>query len=198
MTSYAYGNRAALPGRASTLDTSELSKAHAEARDNKQLPARPSTMVTKDSPQPQPHPSPDMAHEVDRACFDQRWNDEARAARKAAFIAKRNAETQKRPEATLRDGSVKASIWRNEGDSGAFRSTTFARTYEDRDGNPRDAISFAGTDLLKVSELARQAYNKSRTLDREERRAAFKEIVRSLNVAHVKTATASAYVGMSP
>tara|TARA_R110001592_G_scaffold25594_2_gene97088 strand:- start:396 stop:734 length:339 start_codon:yes stop_codon:yes gene_type:complete len=89
MTSYAYGNRAALPGRASTLDTSELSKAHAEARDNKQLPARPSTMVTKDSPQPQPHPSPDMAHEVDRACFDQRWNDEARAARKAAFIAKR-------------------------------------------------------------------------------------------------------------
>lgn len=86
-----------------------------------------------------------------------------------------NAENQKRPEATLRDGSVKASIWRNEGESGAFRSTTFARTYEDRDGNPRDANSFAGTDLLKVSELARQAYNKSRTLDREERRAAFKE-----------------------
>lgn len=82
---------------------------------------------------------------------------------------------QKRPEATLRDGSVKASIWRNEGESGAFRATTFARTYEDRDGNPRDTHSFAGTDLLKVSELARQAYNKSRTLDREERRAAFKE-----------------------
>lgn len=86
-----------------------------------------------------------------------------------------NPADPKRPEATLRDGSVKASIWRNEGDSGAFRSTTFARTYEDRDGNPRDTNSFAGTDLLKVSELSRQAYNKSRVLDREERRAAFKD-----------------------
>jgi len=86
-----------------------------------------------------------------------------------------NADKQKSPEATLRDGSVKASIWRNEGESGAFRSTTFARTYEDRDGNPRDANSFTGTDLLKVSELARQAYNKSRVLEREERRAAFKD-----------------------
>lgn len=86
-----------------------------------------------------------------------------------------NETDKKRPEATLRDGSVKASIWRNEADSGAFRSTTFARTYEDRDGNVRDTHSFAGTDLLKVSELARQAYNKSRVLEREERRTTFKE-----------------------
>ncbi|WP_420722470.1 hypothetical protein [Hwanghaeella sp. LZ110] len=80
-----------------------------------------------------------------------------------------------RPEATLRDGRVKASIWRNEAEGGPFRSTTFARTYEDKDGNTRDAHSFSGTDLLKVSELSRQAYNKSRILDREERREAFKQ-----------------------
>lgn len=86
-----------------------------------------------------------------------------------------NANDQKGPEVTLRDGNIKASIWRNESDGGPFRSVTFARTYEDRDGNPRDAHSFSGTDVLKVSELARQSYNKSRILDRDERRAAFKD-----------------------
>ena len=90
MTSYAYSNRAGLPGRASNLDTSELSKEHAEAGADKQPSAHSSTMVTKDQPQPQPRPSPDMAHEVDRAAFDQRWKDEqARAERKAAFIRER-------------------------------------------------------------------------------------------------------------
>ena len=88
----------------------------------------------------------------------------------------------KRPEATLRDGSVKASIWRNDADDGAFRSTTFARTYEDKEGTLRDTHSFSGTDLLKVSELSRQAYNKSRALDREERKASFKE--KRQNKAH--------------
>lgn len=90
MTSYAYGNRAALPGRASTLDTSELSKTHAEARDDKQPSGRLSSMVEADKPRPQPRPSPDIAQEVDRASFDQRWKDEqARAERKAAFIRER-------------------------------------------------------------------------------------------------------------
>lgn len=90
MTSYAYSNRATLPGGEKTLDTSELSKAHADARADKQSPARPSTMVEADRPLPQPRPSPDMAHEVDRASFDQRWKDEQdRAARKAAFIRER-------------------------------------------------------------------------------------------------------------
>lgn len=75
---------------------------------------------------------------------------------------------QNQPESVLRDGNIKASIWRNEGDSGAFRSTTFARTYEDRDGNLRDTHSFAGTDLLKVAELARGAYARSNELRRAE------------------------------
>lgn len=81
----------------------------------------------------------------------------------------------KQPEATLRDGDIKASIWRNESKDGAYHSTSFARTYTDKDGNPRDAQSFSGTDLLKLSELSRQAYNKSRAMDREERKAAFIE-----------------------
>lgn len=85
-----------------------------------------------------------------------------------------NVDKQKQPE-NIWDGNIKASIWRNEGESGVFHSVTFARVYEDRDGNPRDAHGFSGTDVLKVSELARQAYNKSRVLERDERRAAFKD-----------------------
>lgn len=76
---------------------------------------------------------------------------------------------------TVRDGDIKASIWRNEGESGVFHSTTLARTYEDKDGRLRDTNSFIGTDLLRVAEIARQAYTQSRAMDREARKSAFKE-----------------------
>lgn len=72
------------------------------------------------------------------------------------------------PADTLRDGHLKASIWRNEGEKGHFFSTTLARTYEDREGNLKDSQSFASNDLLRVSELARSAYTRSRELDREQ------------------------------
>lgn len=74
-----------------------------------------------------------------------------------------------KPVDTLRDGSLKASIFRNEGDKGHFYATTFARTYRDADGNPRDTHSFIGTDLLKLSELARAAYTRTSDLRREEK-----------------------------
>ncbi|MEQ9489557.1 MAG: hypothetical protein RIM72_11255 [Alphaproteobacteria bacterium] len=76
------------------------------------------------------------------------------------------------PVQTLRDGTVKASIWKNEAENGPFYSTTFSRTFTDKDGNNRDTQSFAGTDLLKVSELAREAYGQSRDLHRQDREAA--------------------------
>lgn len=78
MTSYAYTNRSTLPGQASTLDTVEVSRQAFDATRVQTEPGRASTMVTKDRPHPAPHPSPDMAHEVDRAGFNQRWEQEAR------------------------------------------------------------------------------------------------------------------------
>lgn len=75
-----------------------------------------------------------------------------------------------KPVDTLRDGSLKASIFRNEGDKGHFYATSFARTYRDADGNPRDTHSFIGTDLLKLSELARAAYTRTHDLRREDSR----------------------------
>ena len=77
-------------------------------------------------------------------------------------------EDPKRPEDVLRDGNLKASIWRNEGERGEFFATTFARTHKDNDGNIRDSHSFVGADLLKLSELARKTYDRTNEIRREE------------------------------
>ena len=66
------------------------------------------------------------------------------------------------------EGKLKASIWRNEGERGAFFSATFARTYKDQDGQLRDTQSFGSDDLLRLSELARQAHHRTNDLAREE------------------------------
>ena len=76
-----------------------------------------------------------------------------------------------RPVDVLRDGNLKASIFRNEGEKGAFYSTTFARTYTDERGNLQDSHVFTGTDVLRISELGRQAYSKVRGLEKEEKRS---------------------------
>jgi len=80
----------------------------------------------------------------------------------------RAAEQTRQPADVIRDGTLKATIWRNECEDGPFYSTTFARTYEDRDGTLRDAHSFSGSELLKISELGRKAYDRSSELRREE------------------------------
>lgn len=78
--------------------------------------------------------------------------------------------TNNGPIDVLRDGNIKASIFRNEGEKGVFFSTQFARTYTDKDGTIRDSQSFSGTDQLKVSELGRRAYQRTHELRREETR----------------------------
>ncbi len=76
-----------------------------------------------------------------------------------------------RPVENLREGPLKAAIWRNESEKGAYHSVTLARTYKDKNGEPRDTNSFRAKDMLGVSELARRAHHHSHDLDRE----AFKE-----------------------
>jgi len=72
-----------------------------------------------------------------------------------------------RPIDTIRDGKLKASIWENEGEKGPYFTTTLAKTYQDREGNLQDTQNFTASDLLRVSELARSAYHRSRDLRRE-------------------------------
>lgn len=75
--------------------------------------------------------------------------------------------TDRKPDETLRDGPLKAVIWRNDGENGAFFSVTLAKTYKDDRGQYQDSHSFSGTDLLRVAELSRQAYSRVNELRRE-------------------------------
>ena len=78
---------------------------------------------------------------------------------------KQNRNT--RPADVIRDGALKATIWENDGEKGPYFTTKLAKTYEDRDGKLRDTDGFSSGDLLRVSELAREAYARTRSLRRE-------------------------------
>lgn len=71
------------------------------------------------------------------------------------------------PADVLRDGNIKATIWKNERENGPSYNTTFARTWQDESGAYRDSHSFSGTELLRVSELARGAYARTNELRHE-------------------------------
>jgi len=73
-----------------------------------------------------------------------------------------------RPVDVIRDGNLKASIWRNEGENTVSYATTIARTYKTEDGAYRESNSFTGTELLRVSELARKAYDRTNDLRRDD------------------------------
>jgi len=75
----------------------------------------------------------------------------------------------KGPVETLRDGNLKATIWRNFGENGTFYSVEISRTYKDGD-DYKTAHSFSGAELLKVSRLALDGLQESRRSDDYRRR----------------------------
>lgn len=70
----------------------------------------------------------------------------------------KNKNSAQKPAITLRDGAIKAAIWRNEKEDGAFYSVTFSRTYKNGEGKYADANSFSGAELLRLAQLATKAY----------------------------------------
>jgi hypothetical protein len=78
-------------------------------------------------------------------------------------------DTQK-PVMTLNDGNIKAALWEQQGAKGAFYTASFSKSYLDENGNFQNSYNFAGTDLLKLSELSKQAYQHSRELQIKARR----------------------------
>lgn len=75
-----------------------------------------------------------------------------------------------KPDHVVRDGSLKAAIWKNRSDDGSYYTVTLAKTYKDQDGNLRDTQSFYQSDLLRIAELGRETYGKIRDLRREQSR----------------------------
>lgn len=80
-------------------------------------------------------------------------------------------EQKKKPALTLRDGKLKAAIWRNESENGNFYSVTFSRTYKTDEGYA-DSTSFSGTELLQLARLADKAYEQAAALREQDYRDA--------------------------
>lgn len=81
----------------------------------------------------------------------------------------KSKQTKTRPVETLRDGAIKAAIWKNESENGAFHGVTFSRTYKNGSGELNDTNSFSGTQLLRLARLAEKAYDRTAKLTREAR-----------------------------
>jgi 5-methylthioribose kinase len=77
---------------------------------------------------------------------------------------------QNKPIDTLRDGALKATIWKNESEKGAFYSVDISRTYKVGE-QFKDSYSFSGTEPLQVAHLAQQAYDRIGTLRQQDRQA---------------------------
>lgn len=73
------------------------------------------------------------------------------------------------PEDTLRDGLLKATIWKNEGDKGAFFSVNLTRSYQDEADNWHDTDSYSNSELLRIAHLATRAYDRVSELRQQER-----------------------------
>lgn len=71
--------------------------------------------------------------------------------------------TTTKPAESIRDGSLKATIWKNppkEGtENGPFYSVQITRTWRDEQGTYHDSDRFSGTELLRVARLANLAYD---------------------------------------
>lgn len=67
--------------------------------------------------------------------------------------------TSNKPAKMLRDGNLKAVIWRNEGKNGPFYSVYFSRVYKDDDGLFHDTDSFTNGDLLRLSHMASKSHD---------------------------------------
>ena len=71
---------------------------------------------------------------------------------------------KQRPIDTLRDGALKATIWKNHGSNGDFYAVHLNRIYTDERERIHETDSFSGAELLQVAELARRAYGRVREI----------------------------------
>jgi len=54
---------------------------------------------------------------------------------------------------------VKAKVWANNGNKGAWYNVTFARSYRDENGEFQDSESYSRDDLLHLARAAGKAFD---------------------------------------
>lgn len=67
--------------------------------------------------------------------------------------------SNQKPMITLRDGALKAALWRNQSDNGTHYSVQFTKIYTTGDKQVKDTHSFSQSDLLRLSHMAHKAYD---------------------------------------
>lgn len=67
--------------------------------------------------------------------------------------------SNQKPIDTIRDGALKATIWKNPTEKGHFYSVDFSRTYKDGEAF-KDSHSFSGGEPLQIARLAHKAYDR--------------------------------------
>jgi hypothetical protein len=78
-------------------------------------------------------------------------------------------ESKSQPVEEIRIGSIKAAIWRNEGEQGARYNVTFQRIYRTNEGEWRSTDSFGRDDLLILGKVADAAHTRVLQLYGEQR-----------------------------
>lgn len=67
---------------------------------------------------------------------------------------KQNKASKTKPVEEVRIGSIKAAIWRNEGEGGPRFNVTLQRLYRTEDGKWKSTSSFGRDDLLVLMKVA--------------------------------------------
>ena len=82
-------------------------------------------------------------------------------------MAKKQNKVQ--PVEEVRIGSIKAAIWRNEGESGPRFNVTFQRLYRTEDGKWQSTAGFNRDDLLVLMKVADATHTRVMQLLSEKR-----------------------------
>ena len=80
----------------------------------------------------------------------------------------------KTPSAIIREGALKATIWKNNGPHGDFYKVTVTRTFKQGD-DFKETGSLTGAENLQASRLRLQAYERTLELEAADREAAESE-----------------------
>ena len=75
------------------------------------------------------------------------------------------------PAHKIRDGVLQVTIWRNQGERGAYYSVNPTRSYRQGDETWKETDSLNADDLLAMAELLREAYAWIKTQRRADAKA---------------------------
>ncbi len=67
-------------------------------------------------------------------------------------------ETKQAPEKKFRAGAISATVWKNPGKTGEYRTVQLTRSFRDKNDTWKTTSSFRINDLPKLSVVANKAY----------------------------------------